>query len=111
MLGAEWLLRIKYRSQNSEKSDFWTKFRPLFRPKYTKRSEFRLVRAKSDQNRSPGVDTMKLKDTILNDNHEYEQKLELGKAITEIINNYEVYLNSLRPEYKEALDLYTLTTS
>ena len=43
--------------------------------------------------------------------HEYEQKLELGKAIHEIINNHEVYLNSLRPEYKEALDLYTSTTS
>ena len=74
-----------------------------------------------------GVDKIKLRSTLLNDNHEYEQKLEheykqkleheyeqkleLGKAIHEIINNHEVYLNSLRPEYKEALDLYTSTTS
>ena len=43
--------------------------------------------------------------------HEYEQKLVSGKAIFEIINNHEVYLNSLRPEYEEALDLYTSTTS
>ena len=44
--------------------------------------------------------------------HEYEQKLELGKAIFEIvINDDEIDLDSLRPVYKEALDLYTLTTS
>ena len=53
-----------------------------------------------------------MRNTILNGAHEYEQKLELGKAIFEIvINDDEVDLDSLRPEYKEALDLYTLTTS
>ena len=53
-----------------------------------------------------GVDKMKLKNTILYDNHEYEQKLELGKAIHEIVINHEVLQHSLRPEYKEVLDLY-----
>ena len=53
-----------------------------------------------------GVDKMKLKNIILYDNHEYEQKLELGKAIHEIVINHEVLQQSLRPEYKEALDLY-----
>ena len=33
-------------------------------------------------------------------------KLELGKAIYEIISNDEIDLDSLIPEYKEALDLY-----
>ena len=49
---------------------------------------------------------MKLKNTILHYNHEYKQKLELGKAIYEIISNDEIDLDSLIPEYKEALDLY-----
>ena len=49
---------------------------------------------------------MKLKNTILHDNHEHKQKLELGKAIYEITRNDEVDLDSLRSEYKEALDLY-----
>ena len=61
-----------------------------------------------------------MRNTILNDaheyeqkpEHEYEQKLELGKVIFEIvINDDEIDLDSLRPVYKEALDLYTLTTS
>ena len=43
--------------------------------------------------------------------HEYEQILELGKAIHEIINNHEIDLDSLRPEHKEALDLYISATS
>ena len=34
-----------------------------------------------------GVDKMKLKNTLLINNHEYKQKLELGKAIHEIITN------------------------
>ena len=50
---------------------------------------------------------MKLKNTILHYNHEYKQKLELGKAIYEIItNDDEIDLDSLIPEHKEALDLY-----
>ena len=54
-----------------------------------------------------GVDKMKLKkNTIFYYNHEYEQKLELGKAIHEIVINHEVLQHSLRPEYKEVLDLY-----
>ena len=54
-----------------------------------------------------GVDKMKLKNTILHYNHEYKQKLELGKAIYEIItNDDEIDLDSLIPEHKEALDLY-----
>ena len=65
------------------------------------------------------VDKVKLRNTLQNDNHEYEQKLyheyvqklELGKAIYEIITNDGVHQQSLRPEYKEALDLYTSTTS
>ena len=43
--------------------------------------------------------------------HEYEQKLELGKEIYEIINTHEVDQDSLRAEHKEALDLYISTTS
>ena len=53
-----------------------------------------------------GVHKMKLKNTILHYNHEYKQKLELGKAIYEIItNNDEIDLDSLIPEHKEALDI------
>ena len=58
-----------------------------------------------------GVDKMKLRNTLLNDNHEYEQKLELGKAIHKFVINDGVPRQSLRPEYKEALDLYLLTNS
>lgn len=59
-----------------------------------------------------GVDKMKLKNTLLINNHEYKQKLELGKAIYDIItNDDEIDLDSQIPEHKEALDLYTLTTS
>ena len=54
-----------------------------------------------------GIHKMKLKNTILHYNHEYKQKLELGKAIYEIItNDDEIDLDSLIPEHKEALDLY-----
>ena len=52
------------------------------------------------------IDQIKVKNIILYHNHEHKQKLELGKKIYEIINNHEVDLDSLRSEYKEALDLY-----
>ena len=38
--------------------------------------------------------------------NEHKQKLELEEAVHEIIRNDEVDLDSLRPEYKEALDLH-----
>ena len=53
-----------------------------------------------------GVDKMEVRNTILYDTHEHKMKLELGETVHEIIRNDEVDLNSLRPEYKEALDLY-----
>ena len=36
------------------------------------------------------VDTMKLENIVLYDNHEYKQELELGKKVYEIINNRKV---------------------
>ena len=53
-----------------------------------------------------GVDTMQFENIILYDNHEYKRKLELGKKIYEFIHKNEIYQQSLRSEYKEALDLY-----
>ena len=47
-----------------------------------------------------------MENTILYYNHEYEKKLELGKAIHEIVIKRGVRQQSLRPERKEALDLY-----
>ena len=49
---------------------------------------------------------MELENSIVNDDHEYEQKFELGKAIHEIVIRRGVRQQSLRPERKEALDLY-----
>ena len=45
-----------------------------------------------------GVDKMELKNNIVNDDHEYEQKFELGKAIHEIVIRRGVRQQSLRPE-------------
>ena len=53
-----------------------------------------------------GVDTMQCENIILYDNQEYKRKLELGKKIYELIHKNEIYQQSLRSEYKEALDLY-----
>ena len=53
-----------------------------------------------------GVDTMKFENTILYDNQEYKRKLDLGKDIYELIHKNDVFPNILRPEYKEALDMY-----
>ena len=64
---------------------------------------------KLDESHKPltkGIDKMKLKNTILYHNHEHKQKLELGKAIYEIISNDDIDLDSLIPEHKEALDLH-----
>ena len=47
-----------------------------------------------------GVDKMELENSIVNDDHEYEQKF--WKAIHEIVINHGVLQQSLRPEYKEA---------
>ena len=47
-----------------------------------------------------GVDKMEVKNTILYDNHEHKQKLELVETVHEIIRNYEVDIDSIRPEYK-----------
>ena len=47
-----------------------------------------------------GVDKMKLKNTLLINSHEYKQKLELGKAIHEIIKNHEVYLIKVKNDPK-----------
>ena len=41
------------------------------------------------------IDKMKLKNIILNDNHEHKQKLELGKKIYEIISKNEIHPHSL----------------
>ena len=53
-----------------------------------------------------GVDTMQFENIILYDNQEYKRKLDLGKKIYEFIHKNDVYPNSVRPEYKEALDVY-----
>ena len=58
-----------------------------------------------------GVDKIELENTILYHNQEYKRKLDLGKEIYEFIHKNEIYQQSLRPEHKEALDLYTSTTS
>ena len=49
---------------------------------------------------------MQFENIILYDNQEYKRKLELGKKIYEFIHKNEIYQQSLRSEYKEALDLY-----
>ena len=51
---------------------------------------------------SVGVDKMELESSNVNDDHEYEQKFELGKAIHEIVIRRGVLQQSLRPEHKEA---------
>ena len=38
------------------------------------------------------------------DNYKYIKKLELGKKIYEIINKNEIYQETLRSEYKKALE-------
>ena len=53
-----------------------------------------------------GVDKIELENTILYHNHNYKRKLDLGKDIYEFIHKNDVFPNSLRPEYKEALDVY-----
>ena len=53
-----------------------------------------------------GVDEIELENIIIYHNHEYKQKLDLGKKIYEIIHKNDVYPNSLIPERKEALDIY-----
>ena len=53
-----------------------------------------------------GVDKMELENSIVNHDHEYEQKFELGKAVHEIVIKRWVRQQSLRPERKVALDMY-----
>ena len=50
---------------------------------------------------------VEFENSIIYDNQEYKLKVDLGKEIYEFIyKNEVVYLNSLRAEYKEVLDLY-----
>ena len=51
-------------------------------------------------NEKSKINIEELENTIVNDDHEYEQKFELGKAIHEIVINHGVRQQSLRPEYK-----------
>ena len=57
-------------------------------------------------NEKSKINIEELENSIVNDDHEYEQKFELGKAIHEIVIRRGVRQQSLRPECKEALDLY-----
>ena len=52
------------------------------------------------------IDDEELDKIIVNNHYEYTKKRKLGGKVYEIINNREVHQQSLRPEYKEALDLY-----
>ena len=52
------------------------------------------------------IEEKKLEKIIVQDDYEYTKKLKLGKKIYEIINNCQVHQQSLRSEYKEALELY-----
>ena len=47
---------------------------------------------------------------IVNDDYEYTKKQKLGGKVYKIINNREARQQSLRPEFKEALDLYLKTS-
>ena len=72
-----------------------------------------------DESPDDEIDDEELDQMIVNDDYKYtkkhehedEQKLKLGKEIYEIINTHEVDHDILRAEHKEALDLYTSTTS
>ena len=52
------------------------------------------------------INKEELKNALLINNHEHEQKLELGEAIHGIVIRQGVRQRSLIPEHKEALDLY-----
>ena len=52
------------------------------------------------------IEEKKLEKIIVQDDYEYTQKLELGQTIDKIVINHGVRQQSLRPKYKEALDLY-----
>ena len=53
-----------------------------------------------------GVDKMTLKNIILYNNYNYTKKHELGKKIYDFVNKNGIHEESLRSEYKEALELY-----
>ena len=52
------------------------------------------------------IDDKELEKILVLDNYEYTKTRKLGKKVYEIINNRELDEDSLRPGYKEALDLY-----
>ena len=56
------------------------------------------------------IDDKELEKILVHDNCKYAKKRKLGKEIYEIINTHQVDQDSLRPEYKEALDLYMKTS-
>ena len=55
---------------------------------------------------SPAFDTGNLEESMLKDNREYLKKIELGMQITLIIDEEDIHEESLRKDYKHALDLY-----
>ena len=67
----------------------------------------RHMKQHSNKNEKNKINKEELRKTIQNNNHEHKHKLELGRAIHKIvINDEEIYQQSLIPEHKEALDLY-----
>ena len=59
-----------------------------------------------DDAKSNKLDTKSLRDELLHNNQDYLDKIELGKQIAAIIDEGVVREESLKREYKEALDLY-----
>ena len=63
-----------------------------------------------DESPDDEIDDEELDQMIVNDDYEYTKKRKLGGKVYKIINNREARQQSLRPEFKEALDLYLKTS-
>ena len=63
-----------------------------------------------DESQGDEIDDEELDQMIVNDDYEYTKKRKLGEKVYKIINNREARQQSLRPEFKEALDLYLKTS-
>ena len=73
--------------------------------KYESVSEFNSVSATPVYKPSSSDKEVLIK-TLLNDDTEYKEKMELGKTIYEQVKEYNINEESIRKEYKEPLELY-----
>ena len=66
----------------------------------------RHMKQHSNRNEKSKISKEELRNTILNDAHEYEQKLELGKTIYEMVGEGVVAYQALTGDMKEQVDFY-----